>query len=93
LITLVFGLAVFGGPASPAAGSHEVGSPQNFSSLRAPARSRRENDKWLFGMLSAGVGNALLDFQPWSQLLAAILATIVLIPLFNADLQRHLSLE
>lgn len=44
-------------------------------------------------MLSAGVGNALRDFQLWSQLVPAILGTIVLIALFNANLQRHLSVE
>jgi hypothetical protein len=71
-------------------------SPSAFrrnACLRAPARSRHENDNWLFGMLSAGVGNALRDFQLWSQLVPAILGTIVLIALFNANLQRHLSVE
>lgn len=41
-----------------------------------------------FGMLAAGVGNSLRDFQPWSQLLPTALGVFVLMALIASYLRR-----
>jgi hypothetical protein len=42
-----------------------------------------------FGMLSAGIGNTMRDFQPWSQLLPTALGLFVVIGLVLAHLRKR----